>query len=72
MSRLKGHNGAAVAVLEREENTAFALTRVHQDLRLIELRIQQALRRGGPRELLEPALTLIDESKARIERVRQA
>jgi hypothetical protein len=68
MSRTKGHNGAAVAALERSEDNSFALTRARQDLEIVKLRVRQALKRGGPKELLEPAVTLIDETIERISR----
>lgn len=71
MSRAKGHNGAAVALLEQEEDSHFAFVRTDQDLRLIELRVKQALKRGGPKELLEPALDLIDEIRVRLNRIKR-
>lgn len=70
MSRHAGHNGAKVAELESAENICFGLKRVQQDTELVRLRVSQAIRRGGPRDLLEPAIDLLNEIDETIARIR--
>lgn len=67
MSRKAGHDKSAVQDRERKEDQGFALKRAEDDLELVKLRVNQAIRRGAPKDLLEPAVTLIDET---IERIR--
>jgi len=61
MSRKPGHDAAAVQMLEQAEGWTFRLVRNHQDLELVKLPIKQAIRRGGSKDLLEPALQTIDQ-----------
>jgi hypothetical protein len=61
MSRVKGHTGEAVVRLELDECRQFAIIRAIQDLAIVRLRVSQAIRRYGAKDLLTPALETIEE-----------
>ena len=70
MSRTKGQTGPLVLQREQDENRVFSLKRMDQDLRLAELRIQQAITREGRlTELLSPALDLLEETRVRLSKI---
>ena len=71
MPRTKGFNGLQVRQREHLENALAYLERIAQDLKLAQLRIQQAKRRTGLHNLLDPADEIVVQVLDRIEKYRQ-